>query len=155
MPANEIVASPSLPALGAFPGLFPGRSNVLHNGDVVLDVGAHCGVVAALVLRTAGTSVICVEPHPRTFGILQQNMSEHGERVQLVNKAVSDSEEPREFFSHRGTNLPSRLFFASLFPSRPHAAGSIAVTEAPGAERRVLDFFYFAEPDSFCWMSFC
>ena len=56
-------------------GLGPGRGCVLIPGDVLLDVGAHVGIAAALTLRTTDTRVICIEPHPTTFSILQINMA--------------------------------------------------------------------------------
>eukprot|EP00933_Yihiella_yeosuensis_P056303 TRINITY_DN5541_c0_g1_i1.p1 TRINITY_DN5541_c0_g1~~TRINITY_DN5541_c0_g1_i1.p1 ORF type:complete len:412 (+),score=82.52 TRINITY_DN5541_c0_g1_i1:48-1283(+) len=108
-------------------GFAPGRGSFLREGDVVLDIGAHVGVAAALALCTKETQVICVEPHPVTFEILKLNMSSHGTRVTLVNKAVSDSSFERPFFAHAGTNNPSRLFFASLFDTRAHSDWSMTV----------------------------
>ncbi len=45
----------------------PGRE------DVVIDVGAHVGLYSLLASRTCGT-VFAVEPEPRMFGLLQNNL---------------------------------------------------------------------------------
>eukprot|EP00929_Paragymnodinium_shiwhaense_P098247 TRINITY_DN59761_c0_g1_i1.p1 TRINITY_DN59761_c0_g1~~TRINITY_DN59761_c0_g1_i1.p1 ORF type:complete len:635 (+),score=57.99 TRINITY_DN59761_c0_g1_i1:63-1907(+) len=140
----------------------PGRGCVLASGDIVLDIGAHVGVVAALALRTPGVSVVSVEPHPVTFGFLEQNLRGFGERARVLQRAVSDSCEERALFSHKGTNNPSRLFFSSLFDTRRHDDETISVQcmrlpdlirdfsptvvkiDAEGAERFLL------QVDDFC-----
>eukprot|EP00930_Biecheleria_cincta_P049070 TRINITY_DN34320_c0_g1_i1.p1 TRINITY_DN34320_c0_g1~~TRINITY_DN34320_c0_g1_i1.p1 ORF type:complete len:637 (+),score=79.24 TRINITY_DN34320_c0_g1_i1:112-2022(+) len=105
----------------------PGRSSLLRPGDVVLDVGAHVGVLAALVLRTEGTRVVCVEPHPLALKFLRRNLSAFPERATIVGKAVSDTGCPRPLYPHSGTNNPSRLFFSSLFDTRSHDDNPITV----------------------------
>ena len=106
-------------------GFAPGKACILCSGDVVLDVGAHVGTASALALKTPGIAVVCVEPHPVTFGLLSKNLS--GPRVTLLNRALSDACAERELYAHRGTNNPSRLFFASLFATRSHADATIPV----------------------------
>eukprot|EP00434_Breviolum_minutum_P008634 symbB.v1.2.007613.t1/scaffold467.1/size200107/8 len=109
--------------------LAPGKSSLLSIGDVVLDVGAHLGSASALALRTPEVKVICVEPHPKTFEILHRNLGAAVEtqRATLLNLAVAEGDETRDLFAHRGTNNPSRLFFASLFDTRSHADDPISV----------------------------
>merc|ERR1711871_17536 len=98
--------------------------------------GAHVGVAASLILCTEDTSVICVEPHPVTYGVLCENMAKHSQRVTLVNSAISDSDCQRQLYLHRGTNSgdvvrPNRLFFSSLFASRPHQDGTLTINCIP------------------------
>ena len=106
-------------------GLAPGRACVLCSGDVLLDVGAHVGTASALALKTPGVAVVCVEPHPLSFDLLCRNLA--GAKAVLLNLALSDSSGVRSLYAHRGTNNPSRLFFASLFPTRSHADDAIKV----------------------------
>mmetsp|Transcript_23213 Transcript_23213/g.65910 ORF Transcript_23213/g.65910 Transcript_23213/m.65910 type:complete len:1084 (-) Transcript_23213:29-3280(-) len=112
-------------------GFLPGRTCVLREGDIVLDIGAHVGVAATLARRTKDVTVICVEPHPVTFEILRQNMTEHGERVTLVNKAVAETDVVRPLYTHCGTNSPSRLYFSSLFDTRRHDDETIPIECVP------------------------
>lgn len=108
-------------------GFLPGRACVLRGGDTVLDIGAHVGIAATLACRTEDVRVICVEPHPFTFKILGQNMTEHSDRVVLINKAVAETADARPLYVHCGTNAPSRLYFSSLFDTRRHDEQTIAI----------------------------
>ena len=63
-------------------------------GDVVLDVGSHVGVAAALALRSQVT-VVCLEPHPVTFQLLTRNLG-HEPRATLRQLAVADSSSSRQ-----------------------------------------------------------
>ncbi|MBM7488392.1 FkbM family methyltransferase [Bradyrhizobium sp. USDA 3686] len=65
--------------------------HLLRQGDIFLDVGANVGVFSVLA-RTAGASVISIEPGPAAFSALKRNVSINGycEGVDLQNVAVSD-----------------------------------------------------------------
>jgi FkbM family methyltransferase len=66
---------------------------VVHDGFVAINVGAHHGYYALLLSRLVGSAgrVIAFEPMPSNFQILSDNISlNHCTNVEIVNKAVSD-----------------------------------------------------------------
>lgn len=61
-------------------------------GDVLLDIGANIGYVAACFLsRIADSSAICVEPQPEIVDLLEANMAPFGDRVAIHRVALSDA----------------------------------------------------------------
>lgn len=68
-------------------------TEVIHDGFVAIDVGAHHGYYALILSRLVGPSgrVIAFEPTPSNFRILAENVKlNHCGNVEIVNKAVSD-----------------------------------------------------------------
>lgn len=130
MPASEAGIMNEVVSTNVY-GFLPGRNCVLREGDVVLDIGAHVGVAAALARRTKDVRVHCVEPHPVTFSILARNMLAESEHVKLINKGIAECAGSRPLYIHMGTGSPSRLFFSSLFDTRRHNDAAIAVECAP------------------------
>eukprot|EP00913_Durusdinium_trenchii_P016539 g15544.t1 len=134
MPESEVSVMKDVVNANCY-GFAPGKASVLSQGDVLLDIGAHVGIASALALRTADVSVISVEPHPVTFELLTRNLAESENhtvprgvpRVRLQLAVADVNCAGREFFGHRGTNNPSRLFFASLFDTRSHSNLAIQV----------------------------
>ena len=124
MPESEISVMKDVVNANCY-GFAPGKGCLLSRGDIVLDIGAHLGLASALALQTAGVSVICVEPHPVSFKLLEENLN--CSRAILVNVAVSDVPGERQLYAHQGTNNPSRLFFSSLFATRAHAENALLV----------------------------
>src|SRR4051794_18303432 len=63
----------------------------LRPGDVVIDIGAHVGIVSIfLAKRFPGVRVLAFEPLPRTFAVLQANLRRNRVRnVTAFNMAVS------------------------------------------------------------------
>jgi FkbM family methyltransferase len=60
-------------------------------GDTVVDVGANVGAISLAASTAVGPSgrVISIEPHPRTFGYLQQNIRlNRRENIRALNCAV-------------------------------------------------------------------
>lgn len=71
-------------------------------GDLIFDVGAHCGVsthyLAQLVGATGG--VIAFEPDPVNLTLLQRNISRHGlKNVTVVAAALSDKDGTAAFLA--------------------------------------------------------
>jgi FkbM family methyltransferase len=61
-------------------------------GDLVYDMGAHCGVSTHALSRLVGMEgrVVCFEPDPGNFAILQRNIERHGlENVTALRAAIS------------------------------------------------------------------
>ncbi len=84
-------------------GLFAGiqEPNTIHwfnptNGDVVIDVGAHIGRYTLIAAKQAGM-VVSVEPEPRNFFLLQENVKLNRFRnVIAIKTAVSDKQVSQE-----------------------------------------------------------
>ena len=59
-------------------------------GDIVIDVGAYCGLSALTFSRAVGPKgrVVAVEPDPRNMEALRLNL-QGVENIQIVNKAIS------------------------------------------------------------------
>ncbi|GAB4470686.1 MAG: hypothetical protein Kow00124_07080 [Anaerolineae bacterium] len=74
---------------------------IVQPGMVVLDVGAHVGYYARHFARLVdpGGRVLAFEPHPRTFGILSQNVSRFA-CVEAEQVAVSDEEGTAELYDY-------------------------------------------------------
>ena len=67
--------------------------NVLQQGDVVVDVGAHIGFYSLLAADKVGEKghVYAFEPAPATFEILNANISINAfDNITAVKKAVTD-----------------------------------------------------------------
>ena len=78
--------------------------------------------------------IVAVEPHPRCFRIMQNNLANRPESTTfvLVQKAVAHEAGPAKLFEHRGRkNKPARLFFSSLYRKRPMRDDYISVDGKP------------------------
>ncbi len=76
----------------------------LKSGDHVVDVGANIGdtVLAAAVQVGPSGKVVGIEPHPRTFGFLKENVAlNHVRNVQLINVAVGANPGTAKFSDDR------------------------------------------------------
>jgi FkbM family methyltransferase len=81
-------------------------------GDIVFDVGAHCGVSSFEFSRRVGPSghVFAMEPDPINFALLQRNIQRHNlTNVTALQIAMSDSN-GKDFFNSEGT-IGSGLVF--------------------------------------------
>ncbi len=70
-------------------------------GMVVLDIGAHVGYYTRLSAELVGKTgrVVAVEPHPRTFEVLQRN-TKNLRNVTLVQTAVAEEESTAELYDY-------------------------------------------------------
>lgn len=71
-----------------------------RSGDVVFDVGAHCGVSTYYFSKDVGPTgrVIAFEPDPTNFGLLQRNIERHNlSNVLPVQVAIAATREPVRF----------------------------------------------------------
>lgn len=82
----------------------------LRHGDIYIDIGANYGYMAINASRLVGATgtVIAIEPERRAFNLLKYNAELNNCRMQLVQKAISDSEGESSFFVATETGL-SRL----------------------------------------------
>lgn len=96
-------------------------------GDLVFDMGAHCGVSTYKLSKLVGTEgkVVSFEPDPLNYGILRRNIERHGlENVVALNIAVAGKtgELPFNCEGTIGSSLASLMLRKSV--------GSSAMVEA-------------------------
>jgi FkbM family methyltransferase len=80
----------------------------LKPGDRVIDVGANIGdtVLAASVQAGPSGHVVGIEPHPRTFRFLQENIALNGVRnVELINVAAGSAPGTAQFSDDRRDDM--------------------------------------------------
>ena len=56
--------------------------------DVVIDAGAHIGVLSVRLLNQGVGKVVCVEPHPENLPSLKRNLDWYGDRAEIIPKAL-------------------------------------------------------------------
>ena len=71
----------------------------LSSGDCFVDVGSHFGYFTLLASKLVGATgqVVALEPSPRSFSILKQNVADAANVIAL-HVAASDSDEPLTFY---------------------------------------------------------
>ncbi len=123
--------------------------------DVILDIGAHIGVFALACLARGAGKVICYEPDPANFALLEKNLAAHFEadRYELHQVAVgSPGHERSRWLSTRalGTDTAcSRISHAgdidvdvtdlpSIFKAHPRVR--LLKMDAEGAEWLTLPY---------------
>ena len=75
--------------------------DILREGDVVIDIGAHVGFYSMLASELVGESghVYSFEPTPRTFATLKENASRK-RNITVENKAILNEETTIDFFDY-------------------------------------------------------
>jgi len=96
----------------------------LRPGDCMVDVGANIGMVALTAASRVGPNgaVYAFEPHPRTFGYLQENIALNGgSNVRAFNFAVGEREGTVQFSDIRSDDQNSIITSGKgiLVPLRP------------------------------------
>jgi len=96
-------------------------------GDLVFDMGAHCGVSTYHLSKLVGSEgrVVCFEPDPVNFAILERNIERHAlSNVVTVNSAIAGTSGKLAFNSEGtiGSSLVSLMGRESV--------GSVAMVEA-------------------------
>lgn len=97
------------------------------SGDLVFDVGAHCGVSSYWFSKMVGDegAVVCFEPDPVNYELLVRNVERHGLKNVRVERAAIAGARGELGFSAEGT-IGSRL--ASLREGQ--SVGEIVTVEA-------------------------
>jgi FkbM family methyltransferase len=96
-------------------------------GDVVFDVGAHCGVSTYWFSKMVGDQgrVVCFEPDPVNYALLLRNIERHGLKNVQVEQVAIAGERGELAFSAEGT-IGSML--ASLLARE--SAGNVVTVQA-------------------------
>ena len=121
----------------------------LKPGDLVVDVGSNIGdtVLAAAVQVGPSGHVIGLEPHPRTFQFLQDNITLNDARaVELINVAAGSSPGSAQFSDGRRDDM-NRIDGGTLqvtverLDNLIHRPGPIALlkVDVEGYERHVFE----------------
>jgi FkbM family methyltransferase len=82
----------------------------LHPGDCMIDVGANIGTLTLTAAARVGPTgaVYAFEPHPRTFGYLQENIALNGcTNVRALNFALGDRQGAVQFSDIRSDDQNS------------------------------------------------
>lgn len=89
----------------------------LNAGDVFVDIGANIGYDSLLAASRVGATgrVVAIEPLPRTFARLQDNLArnEFASNVRAVNVAVSDRPEKVDLYGFGADNIGLTTTLAS------------------------------------------
>lgn len=100
-----------------------------HPGDVLLDIGANIGYVAACFLsRIKNSTVICVEPQPGIVELLNDNMAMFGNRAIVHPVALSDAEGDLRFRVDAANRGASRICDDGDIMVRAIHAGELLAT---------------------------
>jgi FkbM family methyltransferase len=118
--ARHLVPHASEPALFAF------LRDSVRPGETVLDVGAFVGVYALLEARWAGTQgrVVAFEPTASSAALARRHFgwNREGERVTLVEAAVSDRESVAQLHTYATQAMP---YSNSLVPAADVEASGV------------------------------
>jgi FkbM family methyltransferase len=113
---------------------------VVSDGDVVMDLGAHWGYYTLLAASLCGERgrIFAFEPHPTNFAFLKKNVEANGlTNVVMVQKAVSNRAGSAKLFQSRITAGHS------LYPLPPEwSLGGSPTTEAIDIDTVALDDFF-------------
>ncbi len=82
--------------------VYGGDANAVHEGDVVVDAGAHIGVFTRYALNNGAARVIAIEPNPINVLCFKRNFAEEiaSGRVTLIEEGVWDKVSDLELSLH-------------------------------------------------------
>jgi FkbM family methyltransferase len=94
---------------------------LLRPGDIYIDIGANYGYMAINASRLVGATgtVIAIEPEPRTLHLLKYNADLNNCNINVVQKAISDSEGETSF------NVATEIGLSRLDNSKNNTFGMI------------------------------
>ena len=109
----------------AFPWAYRLLFSIVHQGDKVLDLGAHIGTFS-LAAAALGCDVVSVEASPYNVSLLETSVARNGfERIRVVSSAVSDQAGTLRFIQ----NGPYGIVSNSAVDSATLEVPSITVDE--------------------------
>jgi FkbM family methyltransferase len=125
------------------PEIVKAVTEVVHEGFVTIDVGAHLGYYALILSRIVGPSgrVIAFEPIPSNYRTLSENIKMNGcMNIQAVNVAVSNRSGHFEGNLPTESNLPSSFSLLKNKGGKTIAGNAISLDEYLKDWDRPIDF---------------
>ena len=117
---------PRYEKLGYEPAVHQVLDEVVEEGMIVLDIGAHVGIHALLAGHRVGPDghVFAFEPAPRTADLLERHISWNGleGRIEAVREVVSDAVGATAFFVN-GATMAASIHEGNLETAREAFAG--------------------------------
>tara|TARA_B100000586_G_C20074843_1_gene412538 strand:- start:285 stop:1127 length:843 start_codon:yes stop_codon:yes gene_type:complete len=108
-------------ALSIFKIYEPNQTEIVkkyvHEGDIVIDIGAHVGYYTLLMAQLVGKNgkVYSFEPDPVNFQLLKKSVEINGfENVVLIQKAVSNITDKVKLFLGDNDSAINRIYDAKL-----------------------------------------
>ena len=108
-------------ALSIFKIYEPNQTEIVkkyvHEGDIVIDIGAHVGYYTLLMAQLVGENgkVYSFEPDPVNFQLLKKSVEINGfENVVLIQKAVSNITDKVKLFLGDNDSAINRIYDAKL-----------------------------------------
>ncbi len=108
-------------ALSIFKIYEPNQTEIVkkyvHEGDIVVDIGAHVGYYTLLMAQLVGKNgkVYSFEPDPVNFQLLKKSVEINGfENVVLIQKAVSNITDKVKLFLGDNDSAINRIYDAKL-----------------------------------------
>lgn len=106
---------------------------ILGDGDVFIDVGANIGyhtVIAANMVGKTG-KVICAEPDPEIYGLLEKNIKANRfeERVVRLNAAISDRNADLDYYINDDNRSDGRMFVSNKSTRAPIKVKTVSLSK--------------------------
>jgi FkbM family methyltransferase len=125
------------------PEIVKAVTEVVHEGAVAIDIGAHLGYYALILSRIVGTNgqVIAFEPIPSNFRVLSDNIELNScKNVRAVNMAVSDHSGQIQGILPTESDLPSSFSMLSNEGEKTVTLNSISLDQYFKGSDRPINF---------------
>ena len=135
-------------ALSIFKIYEPNQTEIVkkyvHEGDIVVDIGAHVGYYTLLMAQLVGKNgkVYSFEPDPVNFQLLKKSVEINGfENVVLIQKAVSNITDKVKLFLGDNDSAINRIYDAKLGDAKESIdVESIRIDEYFKENDELIDF---------------
>ena len=135
-------------ALSIFKIYEPNQTEIVkkyvHEGDIVIDIGAHVGYYTLLMAQLVGENgkVYSFEPDPVNFQLLKKSVEINGfENVVLIQKAVSNITDKVKLFLGDNDSAINRIYDAKLGDAKESIdAESVTIDEYFKENNELINF---------------
>ena len=135
-------------ALSIFKIYEPNQTEIVkkyvHEGDIVIDIGAHVGYYTLLMAQLVGENgkVYSFEPDPVNFQLLKKSVEINGfENVVLIQKAVSNITDKVKLFLGDDDSAINRIYDAKLGDAKESIdVESVTIDEYFKENDELIDF---------------
>lgn len=116
--------------------------NILKQGDIAIDIGAHIGYYTLLFAKLVGPSgkVYSFEPEIHNFKLLKQNIEANKfDNIHVYKKAVASKKSYRTLYIHRTNTGDNRLFYSPGF-SKKVSVETVSLDHFLGSKLKAVNF---------------